>query len=69
MSPMRKSFVYYVLSNTRLKIYGKVAKIDENRESATIDTSFDISRLNVVIAFEFSEHMKHIIDNTCMKFQ
>ena len=30
---------------------------DEIRESATYDKSFDISRLNVVTAFKFLEHM------------
>ena len=65
----RNSCVYFALSNTRLKMYGKGTKIDEIRESATIDTSFNISRLNVAIAFKFLEHVKHIIHNTCVKFQ
>ena len=57
LTPRRNSCVYFVLSNTRLTMYGKGTKIDEIRESATIETSFDISRLKVVIAFRFSEHM------------
>ena len=57
MKPKRNSYVHFALSNTRLKMYGKGTKIDEIRESATIDTSFDISRINVVIAFKFLEHM------------
>ena len=47
----------FAVSNTRLKMYGIGTKIDEIRESATIETSFDISWLNVVIAFKFSEHV------------
>ena len=50
-------------------MYGKGTKIDEILESATIDTSFNISRLNVAIAFKFSEHVYNIIDNACAKFQ
>ena len=38
-------------------MYEKGTKIDENRESATIDTSFNITRLKVVIAFKFLEHL------------
>ena len=57
MTPKRNSYVDFALRNTRLKIYGKGTKIDEIRESVTIDTSFNISRLNVVIAFKFLEHM------------
>ncbi len=53
MTPKRNSCLYFALSNTRLKMYGKGTKIDEIRVSATIPTSFDISRLNVVIAFRF----------------
>ena len=57
MTPIRNSHVHFALGYTRLKMYGKGTKIDEIRESATIDTSFDISRLIVVIAFKFSEQM------------
>ena len=57
MTPNRNLYVHFALSNTRLKMYGKGTKIDEILESATIDTSFNISRLNVVIAFKFSEHV------------
>ena len=57
MKPKLYSSVSFALSDTRLKMYGKRTKIDEILESATIDTSFDISRLNVVIAFKFSEHV------------
>ena len=56
-------------SNTHLKMYGKGTKIDEIRESATIDTSFDISRFIVVIAYIFLEHMWHTIDYSCAKFR
>ena len=69
MTPIRNSYVHFALGYTRLKMYGKGTKIDEILESVIIDTSFNISRLNVVIAFKFSEHVKHIIDNTCVKFQ
>ena len=59
MTPKRNSYryVHFALRNTRLKMYGKGTKIGEIRESATIDTSFNISRLNVIIAFKFSEHV------------
>ncbi len=57
MIPKRNSYVHFALGYTRLKMYGKGAKTDEIRESATIDTSFDISRLKVVFAFKFPEHM------------
>ena len=50
-------------------MYGKGTKIDEIRESTTIDTSFDISRVIVVIALRFLEHMWHTIDYICAKFQ
>ena len=69
MTPKRNSHLHFAFGYTRLKMYGKGTKIDEILESATIDTSFNISRLNVVIAFKFSEHVQHIIDNTCAKFQ
>ncbi len=69
MTPIRNSCVYFALSNTRLKMYGKGTEIDEIPESATIDTPFDISRLIVVFTFKFSEHVLHIIFNTCVKFQ
>jgi len=36
-------------------MYGKGTKIDEIRERTTIDTSFDISQLNVVIALKILE--------------
>ena len=58
-----------VLSNTHLKMYGKDTKIDEIRESAEIDTSFHISRVIVVIALGFLEHVCHITDYRCAKFQ
>ncbi len=57
MTPIRNSCVYFALNNTRLKMYGKGTKMNEIRESATIETSFDISRLNVVIALKISEHV------------
>ena len=57
MTLKRNSDVHFPLSNTRLKMYGKGTKIDEIRESATNDTSFDISRINIVIVFKFLEHM------------
>ena len=63
MTPKRNSYVHFELSNTRVKMYGKRTKIDEIRESATNDTSFDISRINAVIAFKFLEHVYHIIDH------
>ena len=69
MTPKRNSYVHFALSYTLLKIYGKGTKIDEILESATMETSVNISRLNVAIAFKFSEHVQHIIDNTCAKFQ
>ena len=69
MTPKRNSCVHFAFGYTRLKMYGKGTKIDEIRERTTIDKSFDISRLNVVIAFNFSELVKHIIDNTCVKYQ
>ena len=63
VTPKRNSCVALAFSNTYLKMYGKGTKIDEILESATIDTSFTISRLNVAIAFNFSEHVYNIIDN------
>ena len=57
MTPKRNSYVHFALGNTRLKMYGKGTKIDKILESVIIDTSFNISRLNVVIAFNFSEHV------------
>ena len=50
-------------------MYGKGTKIDEIRECTTIDTSFDISRVIVVIALTFLEHMWHTIDYICAKFR
>ena len=47
----------FALSNTRLKMYGRGTKIDEIRESATIDTCFDISRLDLVIDINSLEHV------------
>ena len=69
MTPKRNSCVTLAFSNTHLKMYGKGTKIDEIRESTTIDTSFDISRVIVVIALRFLEHMWHTIDYTCAKFR
>ncbi len=69
MTPIRNSYVHFALGYTRLKMYGKGTKIDEILKNVIIDTSFNISRLNVVIAFKFSEHVQHIKDNTCAKFQ
>ena len=40
-----------------LKVYGKGTKINEFREIATIAISFDISQLNVIIAFRFLDHV------------
>ncbi len=50
-------------------MYGKGTKIDENREFTTIDTSFDNSRVIVVVALRLLEHMWHTIDYTCAKFR
>ena len=50
-------------------MYGKSTKIDEIRESTTFDASFDISRVIVVIALTFLEHMWHTIDYSCAKFR
>ena len=55
MTPIRNSRVHFALGYTRVKMYGKGTKIDKIRERTTIDTSFDISRLDVVIAFKFLE--------------
>ena len=57
----------YIYIVTLLKMYGKGIKIDEIREFTTIDTSFDISRVIVVIALIFLEHMWHTIDYSCAK--
>ena len=43
ITPKRNVCVSFALSNTHLKMYGKGAKIDEIRESATIDVSIDFS--------------------------
>ena len=43
----------FALSNTHLKMYGKGTHIDKVRECASIDTSFEIWGLNLVIAFRF----------------
>ena len=69
ITPKRNECVSFALCNTHLKMYGKGTKIDEIRESTTIDASFDISRVIVVIAVRFSEHMWYTIDYTCAKFQ
>ena len=53
MTPNQNSCVYFALGYTRLKMYGKGTKIDEIRESATIDVSIDISWPNLNIAFNF----------------
>ena len=55
MTPIQNSYVHFAFGYTRLKMYGKGTKIDEIRERTTIDTSFDISQLDVVIALKFSE--------------
>ena len=59
MKPKQNSCVHFALGYTRLKMYGKETKIDEISERTTIDTSidtsFDISRLNVEIALKFLE--------------
>ena len=55
MTPKRDSCLHFALGYTRLKMYGKGTKIDEIRERTTIDKSFDISQLNVVIALKFLE--------------
>ena len=57
ITPKRNSYVHFALGYTRLKMYGKGTKIDEILESVISDTSFNISRLIVVIAFQFLEHM------------
>ena len=49
-------------------MYGEGTKIDEIRESTTIDASFDISRVIVVIALRFSEHIWYTIDYIGAKF-
>ena len=55
MTPKRNSYVHFAFGYTRLKMYGKGTKINEIREKTTIDTYFNISRLNEAIAFKFSE--------------
>ena len=55
MTPKRNSCVHFALGYTRLKMYGKGTKIDEIRQRTTIDTSFDISQLNLVIALKILE--------------
>ena len=67
MTPKRNSCVTLAFSNTHLKMYGKGTKTDEIRESTTIDASFDISRVIVVIAFIFLEHMWHTIEYSFAK--
>ena len=62
MTPKRNSCVTLAFSKTHLKMYGEGTKIDETRESTTIEASFDISRVIEVIALIFSEHMWHTID-------
>ena len=57
MTPKQNSCVSFALSNTHLKVHRKGVKVNGIREIATITTSVDISRLNVVIAFRFSEHV------------
>ena len=69
LTPKRNLCVTLAFSNTHLKMYGKGTKIDEIRESTTIDTSFDISRFVVVIALRFLEHMWHTMGYSCAKFQ
>ena len=69
MTLKRNSCVALAFSKIHLKMYGKGTKIDEIRESTTIDASFDISRVIVVIALRFLEHMWHTIDYTCAKFR
>ena len=69
ITPKRNVCVSFTLSNTHLKMYGIGAEIDEIRENATIDVSIDISWPNVNIAFRFLEHVQHIIDHTCAKFE
>ena len=43
------------------KMYGKDTQMDKIRKSALIDTSFDISRVIVIIALRFLEHIWHNI--------
>ena len=70
LTPKPNSCVTLVFSNTRLKMYGIGTKIDEILESTAIDASFDISRVIVVIALRFLEHiMWNTIDYTHAKFQ
>ena len=57
ITPKQNSYDSFALSNTHLKVYGKGTKIDEFRKIATIAACFDISRLNMVIAFRFSEYV------------
>ena len=69
MTPKRNSCVHFALGYTRLNMYGKGTKIDKIRERTTIDTSFDISQLNVAIDFKYLHFVEHIIENTYVKFQ
>ena len=69
MTLKRNSCITLAFGNINLKMYGKSTKIDEIRESTTIDASFDFSRVIVVIALRFLEHMWHTIDYTCAKFR
>ena len=55
MTLKQNPYVHLILGYTRLKMYGKGTKIDKIRERSTIDTPFDISRLNVVIVLKFLE--------------
>ena len=58
---------HWLYDDTKTKMYGKGTKIDEIPESTTIDTSFDISRVIVVIVLIFIEHTWHTIDYSCAK--
>ena len=69
MTTKRNSCVTLAFSKTHLKMYGKGTKIDEIRESTTIDASFDISRVIVVIGLRFLDHMWYTIDYACAKFR
>jgi hypothetical protein len=50
-------------------MYGGGTEIDEIGGGATIETSFGVSRLRVVIAFVYSEHVWHIIEGAYVNFQ
>ena len=69
MTLKRNSCVTLAFSKTHLKMYGKGTKIDEIRESTTIDASFDFSRVIVVIALRFLDNIWHTIDYTWAKFR